>query len=188
MKQVRVKETGLFDKLRKTVLLRYFGDETLQRLLAASRFVQCEPGERIIEEHALDDRMYVIMEHSVAVMVHQDEQEVYIATIGAGEVVGEAAIFANFPRTASVDANDETVLLEIHRNTFIAALREDPGAGMRVLFLVVHSLLSKLREVNLELAFERRLQTDQDEIDSMITGLLGPESDDSGKSGESQAQ
>ena len=167
-----MKHDGLIEKLRKTSLFRFISDEAIQRLLDCSHFVQCEPGDRIIEEGTMDDRVYVILEKSVAVMVRQGDEEVYIATIGAGQVVGEAAIFAKFPRTASVVANDTTVLLQFERATFIRALRSDPEAGMRVLFVMIHSLLSKLREVNMELAFERRLQSSQDDVDRMVDELM----------------
>ena len=63
-------------------------------------------------------------------------------------------------------------MLRFDRESFVQALLEDPNDGMRVLYMLVHDLLRKLREVNLELAFERRLDSSQDDVDSLIDSLV----------------
>lgn len=173
MKEIRVKRDGLENQLKKIRIFRHLNAASIQTLIDRAVFLRAESGECIIEEGTTDDRLFVIIEKSVTVTVRENDKDVYICTLGAGDVVGEAAVFTDFRRTATVSANDEMTLLSISREAFITTLRENPQAGLRILFTMVHSLLSKLREVNLELAFERRDQSDQEEVDDLIDSLLG---------------
>ena len=55
-------------------------------------------------------------------------------------------------RTANVSTVSESILL---------------------LMIIIYSLLRKLLDANQELAFERKEDLDQDDIDSFIDGILG---------------
>ncbi len=173
MEIVNVQRENLVEEFKKVRLFKYLSDEALMDLLDRSDFVRAAAGERIIEEHAVDSYLYVVVEHCVAVHVNEDGQDVYVATIGIGQLVGEAAVFSNFRRTASVVAQEEMVLVRITRDEFMRTLQENPAPGLKILFVIIHGLLTKLREVNLELAFERRHQSDQDEVDAIVNSLLG---------------
>lgn len=177
MKGIRVNVESLMPQLRRVLLFRYLSDESIKNLLGCSHFVEAEDGEYFIHEHEIESRVYVILEGSCAVMVQQEDHEAYVATLGPGQVVGEAAIFANRPRTASVVSQGVSRLLCFERGEFLRVLRDEPSAGMRVLFVMVHNLLSKLREVNLELAFERRDNAPQEDVDALIESLMNGNSD-----------
>ena len=171
MKTIRVRTDTLLPQLRRIPLFRFLPEDAIHRLLECSDFVEYDPEETFITEHAVEKEVYVILSGSCAVMVDQEGHQSYVATLGAGQVVGEAAIFSTMPRTASVVARDTVRLMRFERTAFATALREDPEAGMKVLFMVVHNLLTKLREVNLELAFERRDNSDQADVDALIASL-----------------
>lgn len=172
MKEIRVNREALVRQVRKILLFRYLSDGAVRDLLDRARFVECTDGEYFIHEHHVESTVFVVLEGSCAVMVQQEDREAYVATLGGGQVVGEAAIFADHPRTASVVSKGASRLMSIERSDFLHVLREEPEAGMRVLFVMVHNLLGKLREVNLELAFERRENVEQDDIDALIDSLI----------------
>lgn len=173
MKTVRVKREGLAEQLKKVRLFRHLKTDSLESVIDRAEFLRAEEGEKIIEEGTTDDRLYVLIDGSVSVSVGENNKDVYICTLGPGEVFGEAAMFANFQRTATVTAQCSATLLSMTRESFVRTLRDNCEEGLRVLFAMVHSLLSKLREVNMELAFERRDHTDQAAVDSLIDDLLG---------------
>jgi len=173
MREIKVQRENLVSQLQKVRLFKYLSPEAIDDLLDRSSFVQYDEGERIIEEHTIDEFLYVVIEHSVAVHVNEDGQDIYVATLGAGEVVGEAAVFSNFKRTASVIAQNEMILVRIARDEFLKTLQENSQAGLKILFVMIHGLLTKLREINLELAFERRHQGDQEDVDAIVNSLLG---------------
>ena len=171
MQKIRVRVNSLVPQLRKIHLFRYLPEEAIRRLLDCSSFVECGDGERFITEHSVESHVYVILSGSCAVMVDREGRESYLATLGPGQVVGEAAIFANLPRTASVISQGTSRLMCFERDAFLSVLRDEPAAGVRILFVMVHSLLGKLREVNLELAFERKDDSSQDDVDALIASL-----------------
>lgn len=171
MQKIRVRIDTLIPQLGKIQLFRYLPEESVRRLLDCSSFVECDDGERFITEHSVESNVYVILSGSCAVMVDREGQDAYVTTLGPGQVVGEAAIFANLPRTASVVSKGASRLMCFERSAFLSVLRDEPEAGVRILFVMVHNLLGKLREVNLELAFERKDDASQDDVDALIASL-----------------
>ncbi|MCK7472030.1 MAG: hypothetical protein MZU95_15720 [Desulfomicrobium escambiense] len=76
----------------------------------------------------------------------------------------------NLKRTANVAAADDGMTaLRVKRADFMRFIREHPAAGIKVLFMIIYSLLAKLREANLELAHERKDDIAQDDIDDLLT-------------------
>ena len=90
MEVVNIHRANLVEEFKKVRLFKYLPDEAITDLLDRSDFVRAGAGERIIEEHAVDQFLFVVVEHSVAVHVNENGQDVYVATIGTGELVGSA--------------------------------------------------------------------------------------------------
>ena len=172
LKTINVSDWNILPKLGKVPLFRFLSEEAVKRLYQASQVVECEAGQRIIHEGEVENEVFVVLESSVAVVVKQPGKDAYVCTLGPGQVVGEAALFTTMARTASVETQGPVRLLRFNRESFIQALLRDPHDGMRVLYMLTHDLLKKLREVNQELAFERRLDSDQDDVDSLIASLV----------------
>lgn len=130
--------------------------------------------EKIITEHEASDSLYIVVAGSVRVTVTEKEKDVYICTLGEGDVFGESALFTNLKRTANVVAADDGVqALSIRRDAFAAFIRQHPGPGIKILFMIIYSLLRKLREANMELAWERKEDAGQDDIDKMLAEYTG---------------
>ncbi len=159
----------------KTSLFRYLSGIELEQLLGLFDTVDYEPGEAVVEEGSINDHLYIVIDQAVSVEVNQNGKKVYICTIGEGEMFGEAGIFMNVARTASVIAHDGARLIRISRASFLGEIKARPRAGIKILFMMVYSLLRKLREVNHELAFERRDQGCQEEIDALIGEMMSGE-------------
>ena len=180
MKPVAPDKKTLLPVMKQSYMFRHLSEpETLQVLEASSNF-EFAKDEKIIREHEPSDVLYLISKGSVRVTVTEGDREVYICTLGEGDVFGEAALFVNLKRTANVVASDDGVqVLSIGRKEFLQYLRAQPSAGIKVLFMVIYSLLRKLREANLELAYERKGDANQDDIDKMMAefaadGKQGP--------------
>ena len=103
----------------------------------------------------------------------REENEVFICSIGTGDVFGEAAMFMKVKRTADVVAASDTVLLRIQRPDMMQFIKDYPLTGNKLLMLIIYSLLRKLREANQELAFERRADIVQDDVDALVAQLAG---------------
>ena len=117
------------------------------------------------------------MKGTVIVTVNQNDSEVYICSIGAGDTFGEAAMFLKVKRTATITSADDTVVVRMDRNNMFKYFEECPKAGNKIMMLLIYSLLRKLRESNQELAFERRADLDQNDVDALMNELNQPSGD-----------
>lgn len=163
-----------YDQLIKNVyIFKYLSDEERQKILEISTFMRCVPEEEIISEGDIKPYLYAVIRGTVNVLVREQERgDVFICAIGDGEIFGEAGIFLNVKRSAKIISTEESVILRIHRKQFLDFIKSYPAAGIKILMLIIYSLLSKLRESNQELAFERKADIDQDDIDSLVEGFM----------------
>ncbi|HSJ00873.1 MAG TPA: cyclic nucleotide-binding domain-containing protein, partial [Verrucomicrobium sp.] len=77
------------DSLRSVPFLGSFSEEQLDDVLNSSSYIQCEIGDPIIQEGAVDSRIYILL--SGAMDVCKDGKT--LATISrTGEVFGELAL------------------------------------------------------------------------------------------------
>ncbi len=161
------------EELQQLLFFRPLSADEIQDFVGKGEILACEFDDRIVKEGEFDPSFYVVIRGSVNVMVKQKSEEVFICAIGAGDVFGEASIFSKVKRTAAVIAAEETVLLRIQRPSMMSFIKENPRGGNKVLMLIIFSLLRKLRGTNQELAFERRLDINQDDVDALVDQLTG---------------
>jgi len=162
------------DKVTSILTFRYLDRPELDHLLKVATFLEYEEGEPIVHEGGLEPFFFGILEGTVAVTVHsRPDKDVYVCSLGPSEVFGEAGLFMKVRRTASVSASGRVVLVRLHRQDFAAMIRERPSAANKVLLVVIFSLLRKLRAANQELAFERRDDCEQADVDAMVESLMG---------------
>jgi CRP-like cAMP-binding protein len=82
-------------------------------------------GEIIVREGEPGDSMFVICSGEVAVQIGKDRE---VARIRTGGYFGEMSLLTGEPRTATVVARGEVVVLEIGAETFKAYIRTHPQA------------------------------------------------------------
>jgi CRP-like cAMP-binding protein len=167
---------NLLPGIRRFNIFRYLGDEECRELLAGTRLLRYEENESIVQEGEISPLFYAITAGSVNIMVAdrsgKEDRRVFICALGDGDVFGEAAIFSNKKRTAGALAGYDCTLLEFQRDTLMEFFRRRPTAGLKILMVVIHSLLNKLRDANQELAFEREASFVQQEVDDLINACF----------------
>ncbi len=154
---------------------RYLDDIELDRLLSVGAILEYDLEEPIVIEGDIDQQFYGILQGTVSVTVHETEgKDVFVCSLGEGEVFGEAGFFMNIKRTATVTALEKTVALQLNRKDLTALIRDFPVAGNKILLITIYGLLKKLRAANQELAYERKSDMNQIDIDDLVNGLLSP--------------
>lgn len=172
MKTLQLNET-LFNKIKKILTFRFLSEKELESLVKISMIEHYDNEEKIIHQGEINQSFYAIIDGTVKVTVQEEGQnEAYICTIGNGEIFGEAGIFTEVKRTANVTCCTDATLLTITRDAMINFIKENPRSGNKILMLIIYSLLKKLKEVNQELAYERKSDADQDDIDSIIANFM----------------
>ena len=84
----------------------------LQRLLENSRKIRLKKGEVLFYRGDISDSIYVPVIGSVAVLNNTASSDA-VATIGVGEFIGEMGCITGMPRTATIQANRDSLLLKI---------------------------------------------------------------------------
>ena len=159
--------------LGETLLFRYLDDERRDKILSLGEVRSLGEGELVIHEGEVSPYVYAVLDGEVSVGVTKEGgKNVYICTIGRGEIFGEAGIFMKTPRTANVMSLGESRVFQLHRKALLEFIKDEPSAGIKILMIVVYGLLKKLRESNQELAFERKSDVEQADIDVLVESLM----------------
>ena len=161
------------NNIRDILLFKFLSEREVEDLLRMCEVQVFEEGERIVKQGEVEQAFYAVINGSVEVAVDEGRRKnVYICTIGSGEVFGEAGMFMKVKRTAHVNSLAQTALLHITRSDFIQFIKKYPTTGNKILMVTVYSLLKKLREANQELAYERQFDIEQDDVDSIVDEFL----------------
>jgi CRP-like cAMP-binding protein len=105
-------------------------------------------GEAIIREDEPGDIAFVIEKGKVEVTRKAPGGRVRLAVLGVDETFGEMSMIDEKPRSATVTALEETLVREIHRDSFHALVREQPESAL----MLIRQLFERLREANARLA------------------------------------
>jgi CRP-like cAMP-binding protein len=132
-----------------------------------------DAGELVIKDGDLSPSFFVVLDGTVKVHVTENGNDAYICSLGKGATFGESSLFLRMPRTANVTALDPSVLLKLSRYDIMGFIRDNPASGNRILLVIIYQLMKKLREANRELAYERRDDSDQSEVDALIAEFSG---------------
>lgn len=137
----------------------------IQRLAALELFAGCTPkeletiaslatertvaaGDQIVRQGAMGYDCFVVVEGSAVV----ERGGEVVATIGAGEFVGEITVLDHQPRSATVTALDEVHLLVLGHKDLAAALTKVPVLVARLATLMAERQASSAASVAERLA------------------------------------
>jgi CRP-like cAMP-binding protein len=112
--------------------------------------------------HKGDDgaQVYVVVRGKLKVLTTSAAGDDVVFNLhGPGEVIGEVALLAGLPRTASVVALEASELLVVDRRDFMACVRREPELAVKLLAVMAERLkrLSELVEHTLFLNLPVRL-------------------------------
>ena len=131
-------EQSTVEALRSSPFFAGLSEEDLERIAQMGEPVSFGQGETIVEKGSSGDAMYVLLwgtaEVEVGGRVHKP---------GAGQVVGEMALFSKKKRTATATAAEPVEALKIPAERFHEFLLQNPTVAVGILEQVVE----RLREV-----------------------------------------
>ena len=100
--------------------------------------VNVPKGERLFHQGDPGDSLFIIVDGTAGIMISNGKSEQKVKECGANEVIGELALLSDQPRSASVDAITDLVILYLRRDVFIEMLRTDGEIGYQILQVVVN--------------------------------------------------
>jgi CRP-like cAMP-binding protein len=142
-----VRAAGEF--LRTVRPLTRFSDTELAPLAARMRERHLRAGQILAKEGARGTEMYFIRKGTLAIVkgVTGGIEQV-VAQIGAGEFVGEMALFDRRPRSATIRAETEAELLVLDRNAVQVLVNINPATAAAFLRALSEEFIGRLRRSN----------------------------------------
>jgi CRP-like cAMP-binding protein len=135
--------------LRKVAIFQGFPDTSLRVLAAEIQVNSARPGQGLVREGDPGESMFVLAEGMLRVLAKTTGsiQPIELATLKPGEVFGERSLLTGEPRSASVVAMTECVVLEITREALQHLLDREPD-----LLILMEETVSQRDQANLRLA------------------------------------
>jgi signal transduction histidine kinase len=127
--------------LRKIPLFADLPEPDLLRLCSMVKEVRVEAGELLFAEGSQGTRAYIIQQGELEILKASGGREVLIAVRKPGEVIGEISLLQASPRTASVRARTDTVLLSLEKEQ-LDELLHTSSTALQAMF---HTVLSRWR-------------------------------------------
>ena len=118
-------------QLKKVELFENLDQRELKLLAKTCTERQYPAGAILMKEGEPGAGLFVLVEGKVSVTQGQPAQE--IATLAAGEVLGEMALLDDLPRSATVTATEPSRCLLVPVWDFRATLRESPDIAIKLL-------------------------------------------------------
>lgn len=134
--------------LRRIKLLSYFTDEQLERF---TQFVVAEQMPQqavIVKQGDCGNAMYVILEGELSVRLNVGGMETELATLGMGDFFGDFALFDHGPRSASVVARTNCLLLKISVEAFESLSHDATDLATPFLRAIAKTLAARIRTAN----------------------------------------
>ena len=120
------------DKLKLLATVPLFADcskRELGHVAKAGREIDVEAGSVIAEQGQMGREAFVILDGEVAVRRGGRK----IATLTAGDVVGEMSLLDRGPRSATVVADTDTALLVLGKDEFRSVVEQHPSIAYKML-------------------------------------------------------
>ncbi len=156
------------EELVDLYILRRVTMESVWGLLERCPLRALHSGEVLLEAGQGNQTMYVVLAGSLTVRLDGPDGEI-IATLGAGETVGELSVLDDHPASAFVVAASVCRLLAIDEETFWRLVAASHAFASNLLFLLSH----RMRANNTVLAEGARLrrQFERDATTDALTNL-----------------
>lgn len=129
--------------LQGVTLFEHCSKRDLRELAARTRFEQVEAGHTLLTEGAPSPNLYILMAGTVSVSRNGHR----IATLGAGDAVGELGVILGHTRNATVHAETPVELLVLDRSALRRALDDVPGLSWKLLTSVAGRLSGSATEI-----------------------------------------
>jgi CRP-like cAMP-binding protein len=117
------------DELRAIPLFEGLSEAGLERLVASSAEIECEPGQVLALPGDPGSGMYVVLDGTVSVEVRGG----FHAELGPGSFFGEVALLVPSGRVARVRAATHARCLSIARDDVLGLLESEPSLAVKML-------------------------------------------------------
>jgi CRP-like cAMP-binding protein len=129
-------------------LFRYFTEAERDRIEAIGQTRRIAEGDFLIHAGESDSTLFAIEDGHLDIIGKDDGRETVLATVGAGDVIGEVSFIDDSPRSVSVRAGEETTVRAWEKRTLSEALAFDPQLLAKFSVAMSELLVERLRDLS----------------------------------------
>jgi SulP family sulfate permease len=146
-------EASLRDWFTGILASEHDADELIRRC----QRLEVGAGEVIVRAGDPADSMHFILEGRVGIMVQaEDGRSTRVRSLGRYTTIGEMGLVAQTPRSATIQAEVDSVLYVLNMHQFDAIKHEDPALSQKLLTFFVSVMAERLSFANRTIAVLRR--------------------------------
>lgn len=122
-----VRPETLVRLLKQTEIFGQLNQEQVREIAEAATCSSFAPGESIVRQGDKGDSLFIVVSGRLEVL-HGEKHEsmTHINFLGISDIFGEMALCTGEPRTATVIASEECILLEIRRQHLMPLINRNP--------------------------------------------------------------
>jgi len=134
--------------LPRSGILAFMDDESREQFASYGCLVSTAPGEVLIREGEVNTRLYIVLSGTFNITTVALGTEVHLDTVGAGDCLGEVAIFHPDLASATVTSLQAGQLWSIDADALQEFLLDWPGSGCAAILGINIILSRRLKRAN----------------------------------------
>lgn len=119
--------------LKKIPLFANVESAKLKLLAFTSDRLVFQPGQTLFCQGEIGDAAYLILSGEAIITIDGPEGSLEFARVRDHEIVGEIAILCDVPRTATITAEGELIVLRISKDLFFRLIEEFPQMAIEIM-------------------------------------------------------
>jgi CRP-like cAMP-binding protein len=124
-----------------------FTTDGAKRLMSAGEVIEHERGNGLMQEGDNSDFVLLVLTGKLEVFVERDGKHLVLMDAVPGTILGELAMLCGIPRSASVRAREDSVVLQWPDEAFRTMLLRDPSLSQRIFGRALRTLVDKERSL-----------------------------------------
>lgn len=129
-------------------LFRYFTEEERERIENIGEIKRIAEGAYLIRAGELDSTLFTVEDGHLDIVAMRDGHPLVVATVGPGDVLGEASFVDDSPRVVSVKAGEETTVRAWDKKTLSEALAFEPQLLAKFAVAMSELLVERMRDMS----------------------------------------
>jgi CRP-like cAMP-binding protein len=133
-------------------ILKYAPDALRREIAQRLRVIRAAKGRTLVEKGSRSSDVFFLLEGRAKVLLYSASgREVCVHNVGPGDMFGEISVLDGEPRSASIVAASEIVVVAMHAKDFMACVESSPAAALwlaRALASSVRRLTAQVFELS----------------------------------------